>query len=772
MVVTAPTGSGKSTELPRWLAEAGAVLVIEPRRVACLGLCERVSYLEGCRVGEKVGYHVRGQSRFGSDTRILFVTPGIALRYFSFGRLQQFDAVVLDEFHERGIETDLLLALLKKKYSGKLVVTSATINTAPLAQYLNAEVLEASGTLFDVAVHYLGPKDALPFGEHLEERVVNAVMKAKSFPGDILVFLPGKGEIRKVATRLANDAELDVMGMHGDLGLGEQEKVFASSSRRKVVLATNVCETSITVPGIGVVIDSGLVKRTRFVDDRGFLTLMPVAIDSAEQRKGRAGRTASGVCFRLWSERAVLERFTPAEMFRESLTQMALAAASCGERLDGLDFYEAPKSYAVDAAIASLTRLGALNSDGCITERGVALSGLPLNAEMAALLVDAEQAGLLKEAIDVVSVAETPRELFSSTKRPDVPADDFRLNGCDVQAALLAMQFPLKNAGKHGIHRTTLLDAMKLRRELRDAFGIDHRDISDAFRAHELATLFVKTNPRCAYVARRKRGRLFFTNGDGKEITLSPASAIHDERVAAIAVFATVATGLGYREKDARIVATLAAPMKRAELAKLGVGEIQVSKPQVISGKVIAKVARVHAGCVLSEVEDVPTGKEARAAIAQLFLGGAIFKKALEETTRRLSQAAILAEVQNNGLGDEMLDLGPFGKTIPSLTQWVHQQLETLGIESGDDLALLDESDFLAPALPKWSAQWIQSRFPLEVNLGDVQYDVEYQFATRQVTLYKRSGTRKTPPSLHTVPAFSGFRIKVKHHTQTWVLRG
>ena len=794
VVVTAPTGSGKSTELPRWLTAFGRVLVIEPRRVACLGLCERVSFLEESIVGKKVGYHVRGQSRLCDDTQILFVTPGMALRYLSGDQLQKYDAVVLDEFHERGIETDLLLALLKKNYPGKLVVTSATINAAPIASYLNAKTLQAKGTLYDVSVHYLGPSDALPGGDHLEDRVAKAVEKAAPFDGDILVFLPGKAEIRRVENRLAGNPNLNVMMMHGDLGLGEQKKVFAESNKRKVVLATNVCETSITVPGIGVVIDSGLVKRTRFVDDRGFLTLMPVAGDSADQRKGRAGRTAKGVCFRLWSARAVLERFTPAEMFRESLTQMVLAAASCGERMDTLQFYESPKEYAVDAALQTLTSLGALDGAQKITARGRALFGLPLSAEMAAFLVDAEKAGLLKEAIDVVSVAETPKELFNR-RRPENPEDDYRLGGCDVRSALLAMQCPFKHASRHEIHSGTLADATRLRNELREAFGIEpskgkrkaesrceERSVSNPRGdsvALELAKLFVKTNPKCAYVARQKRGRLFFANGSGKEITLSDASAVIEDRVETIAVFATVATGLGYREKDARIIVTLAAPLKKAELAQLGVGETQVSAPQVVKGKVIAKVERIHAGCVLAVDEDVPSGEGAVKAITELFLRGSIFKEQLAETTRRLKEAALLQKVLAAGMGEEMIELGPdfelgpdSGADVPTLEQWVQTQLSTLGIESGNDLALLDADDFLAPTLPEWSQQWVRSKFPLDVNLGDAQYDVDYDFAKRQVTLYKTAGTRKNPPSPHTVPSFNGFKIKVKHHTQTWVLRG
>ncbi|MBN2715052.1 MAG: hypothetical protein JXX14_04305, partial [Deltaproteobacteria bacterium] len=345
--------------------------------------------------------------------------------------------------------------------------------------------------------------------------------------------------------------------------------------------------------------------------------------------------------------------------------------------------------------------------------------------------------------------------------------------GCDVQAAILAMQCPAGDTRVHEVQSGTLRDALKLRNELREAFGISRQADSHADVAHELARLFVKTNPRCAYVARRKRGRLFFANGSGKEIMLSDASAVNEEKVEAIAVFATVATGLGYREKDARIVVTLAAPLKRAELAQLEIGETQVSAPQVVKGQVIAKVQRVHAGCVLSEVEDVPTGEGAIAAIAELFLSGRIFKPQLAITTSRLASAALLQQVLAAGLGDELIELGPYAQSdVPSLTDWVHQRLRSVGIESGSDFALLDKNDFVAPALPEWSDQWVQSRFPLDVNLGDAQYDVAYDFIRRQVTLQKKSGTRKTPPSLATVPAFNGFSIKVRHHTQTWMLRG
>lgn len=771
VVVTAPTGSGKSTELPRWMTVFGKVLVIEPRRVACVGLASRVSFLEQTSLGAKVGYSVRQDSKSSNDTQILFVTPGVALKFVASKKIREFAVVILDEFHERSIETDLLLALLKKNFQGKLLVTSATIDAHPLTKYLRARHLQATGSLFPVEVHHVAAKDALPSAEQLPEQVAAVVARAHSYPGDILVFLPGKAQIHQVAQRLAQNEDINVFLMHGDLSLVEQQSVFTQASKRKVVLTTNVCETSITVPGIGVVIDSGLVKRTRFVDDRGFLTMMPIAHDSAEQRKGRAGRMAEGVCFRLWSRRAVLEKYTPAEIFRGSLTQMVLAVASCGETMDALDFYQAPKAYAIDAAVKELTALGAIDSQQCITARGKALFGLPLSAQMAALLVDAEKEGLLPEAIALVSVADASKELFQAMYRPEHPEDDFRRFGCDVRATLLALSAHGTQANKAGVNWLALQDVKKRQRELSVAFGVKKDAPLNIVNVPRLVALFVRTHPRSGYIARRKKGKLFFSNGDGKEIMLSSSSSVDEKTVEAIVVFASMATGLGYREKDARIIATLASPVKRSTFVNAGLGTLQVTKSRVVKGKVVANVERVYAGCILASREEVPQGSVAQDAIIELFLKGVIFKPQLLETGRRLAQARLLKQILIHSVCDEPLDIGVWQGDIPTVEQWIAAHIAELGIESGSDFELLGESDFLATPLPKWTQDWLEANYSQNLNLGDVQYEVLYDFSKRVVTLNKIGGTRKSAPSINIVPNFRGFKIKVKHHSQTWVLR-
>ena len=361
VVLSSPTGSGKSTQVPRWCGEKGKVLVVEPRRVACRSLAQWVAKLEGGELGREVGYHVRDERKASSSTRILFATPGIVLRIFE--KIHRFDAVIVDEFHERGLEVDLLLALLVARlragrFRGRLVVMSATLDGERVAKHVGGVHLHAEGRTFPVTVSHLGGKALLPDVSGLEERLKAAVDRCRDHAGDILVFLPGKGEIAGATKALAHRSDLEVMPLHGGLSLSEQSRIFKRGRKRRVILATNVAETSLTVPGVGVVIDSGLVRQTRYVRDRGFLTLVPVAMDSADQRAGRAGRLAAGVCIRLWSEAAQLEARTPPEIHRESLVPLLLAAAAQGERCAELPFCRSAEKSRLGDRVPRAARFG------------------------------------------------------------------------------------------------------------------------------------------------------------------------------------------------------------------------------------------------------------------------------------------------------------------------------------------------------------------------------------------------------------------------------
>jgi len=404
LVITAPTGSGKSTLVPAWcleeLGEGARVLVVEPRRVACRALARFVSEAFEGQPGGTVGYRVRHEDCSGPETRILFVTPGVALRLLQGGGCRQWQAVILDEFHERGLETDLLLSICRHESMDRILVMSATLEKKRLVEFLGARLLEASGRLHPVDLEYESEND-LPSPAGIEDRVARAVTAFDpDGEGDLLVFLPGKAEISACLSRLSGEKSLEVLPLHGGLPPAEQDRVFQTGHGRRVILSTNVSETSVTIPGVVGVIDSGLARQNFYRDGRTVLGLRIISRASAEQRRGRAGRASAeqrrgragrlrpGRCVRLWGRQAVLQADTPPEILRQDLSQAVLTAAAAGYRLDRLEMLDAPRSFAVDQAAARLAAVGALDSEG-ITGLGRAMFRLPLDVSFSRVLLEA-----------------------------------------------------------------------------------------------------------------------------------------------------------------------------------------------------------------------------------------------------------------------------------------------------------------------------------------------------------------------------------------------
>ncbi len=432
VVVSAPTASGKSTQVPRWLARRGRVLVVEPRRVACRALATRVAELEGARLGGRVGYAVRDDRRCGADTDVLFATPGVALRMVRDG-LEGVATLVLDEFHERGLDTDLILALALR--SGvRVLLTSATLDGERLAEHVGGPHLRGEGRQHPVDVEHLPGDALLPTPDGLEGRIRRALDRLDA-DGHVLVFLPGVAEIRAAAAALSSRPE-ELIPLHGGLGLTEQSRALSRGTDRRIYLATNVAETSLTLPGVVAVVDSGLVRRTRYHGGRAYLALGPIALDSAEQRAGRAGRLGPGRCVRLWSPLARLEDRTPPAVHRESLVPLVLAAAACGAPDLDLPWYDPPRQHAVDAARADLRALGALDAAGRLTERGEHLFALPTDPWLGRLLAEFEARGLAEHGVALAASLDTRRRLFSGP-RPE-GEDDLRAPGCDAVAGMRA----------------------------------------------------------------------------------------------------------------------------------------------------------------------------------------------------------------------------------------------------------------------------------------------------------------------------------------------
>lgn len=768
VVVSSPTGSGKSTQVPRWCP--GPVLVVEPRRVACRSLAQRVADLEGCDLGTRVGYQVRDEQRLdpGGATGILFVTPGIALRRMD--DWSSYRTIILDEFHERGLDLDLLLALLMRRYRGRLVVMSATLDGERVARHLGGRHLHAAGRLFDTEVRYVAGKALLPTLDGLDGRLADALAACGRLPGDVLVFLPGKGEIqrcRQAATRVGG---FEVLELHGGLSLKEQHRVFAASDQRKIILATNVAETSLTVPGIGVVIDSGLVRQTRYVRDRGFLTLVAVALDSAEQRRGRAGRTSHGVCLRLWSPAAQLEARTAPEVFRESLVPLVLAAAACAERAKDLPFFDPPKPHALETAEEELKRLGALDDAGALLPAGRQLFDLPLDVASSRLLVEAQNLDggdgeLLDDMIDLVAALGEGRSLLRTALPED--DEDAMIGACDAVALIRALRQPERFAAH--LQPQVLAEARRTRQRLRRYFArsgpgakgliLDRRRLAGAVMA---------ADARSAYLARRRGRRVCWSNG-GTEIDLGRGSAVHRlDDAEALLMLATRAVGLGGRET--RVLITQAMPVPVEWIAEAGLGRERVGQAKVVDGVLWAVLERVFARRVLAHREVVPQGAMARQALVDLIVDGRHFPQLRQNLGAELENQRLVSELVRRGLTHEMRSTNDLGD-LTDVREWLMDRLARLGFDDGEDLPLLSASDLELAPLPEAMQQEVDRQYPRRWVMPGVVYELEYDLARGEVILRQTAGRRMEVPPLTYLPRLPGLRVRLHHKGNSRLLR-
>jgi ATP-dependent helicase HrpB len=419
LVIEAPPGAGKTTRVPLALLgdTSGEILVLEPRRLAARLAARRVAAELGEHAGQTVGYQVRFEEVAGPRTRIRFMTEGVLTRrLLSDPELGGASVVLLDEFHERHLEGDLALALLSRlqrhrRRDLRIAVMSATLDAAQVAAYLGGcPVVHSEGRVFPLTVSYT-PSSPQP----LEELVAAALERLvrEGLDGDVLVFLPGAAEIRRAARAcagLAGRAGLLVLPLHGDLSPEEQDRAVQPAARRKVVLSTNVAESSVTIEGVTAVIDSGLARIASQSPWSGLprLTVSRVSKASADQRAGRAGRTAPGRVVRLYPEEDYVRR--PAhdvpEILRAELSQLLLALAAAGAAPREVEWLEAPQAESLQAAAELLERLGALDTRGDLTEAGREMARLPLHPRLARLILDAGDDGCALAA--ALSAGERP----------------------------------------------------------------------------------------------------------------------------------------------------------------------------------------------------------------------------------------------------------------------------------------------------------------------------------------------------------------------------
>jgi len=448
VVVTAEPGAGKTTRLPPALTDAGPLILLQPRRVAARSIAARIAFEQGWTIGQEIGWQVRFEHRFSKDTRLLVATEGILT-----ARLQQdpllssFTTIVLDEFHERSIHGDLAIALAKQAWRARadlrIVVMSATIDARPVAAFLDdCPIVTVPGRLHPLTIEYAPGESAAEAAAQLLART----------PGDLLCFQPGAFEIRKAVSEMeARVRDVEIVPLYGALDAADQDRALreSSSNHRRAIVATNIAETSVTVPGVTAVVDSGLQKVARYDAERGIdsLTTERITQDSADQRAGRAGRLAPGLVRRLWDARDRLRPHREPEIHRIDLASPVLDVFAWGTSPHDLEWFERPSKDAIDAALTLLERLGAVKS-GRLTDEGRRIQKLSLHPRLARMLLAAAGSSRMARACALLSERHFfPRGAATTTSDLLSAIDHWTTVPSHVQHVAREIEASLKQSG-------------------------------------------------------------------------------------------------------------------------------------------------------------------------------------------------------------------------------------------------------------------------------------------------------------------------------------
>lgn len=492
VVIKAPAGAGKTTRVPPALlvagfVPAGQIVMLEPRRIAARTAARRMAFECGERVGQSIGYKVRFEESVSRDTRILVVTEGVLLnRLQDDPFLDGIGAVIFDEFHERRLDSDLALAMVRRVQQTvrpelKIVVMSATLDPGGIAKYLgDCPIIESEGRLHPVCISYLRRVERQSVTE-LATNGIETVLQQTD--GDVLVFLPGVGEIMKTRNEiesLATRHNLTIFTLFGDMSPEDQDRVLAPCEQRKVVLSTNVAETSVTIEGVTAVVDTGLARQMQFDADIGLnrLELTPVSKASTDQRAGRAGRTQPGVCLRLWEESAQRRRpdFDSAELRRVDLSGAILRLYAWGETdIAAFPWFEDPPAASIEHAEKLLRLLGAVDDSG-VTFLGKTLVRFPVTPRIGRLLVEAQRLGHPERAT-LMAAMLSEREPFlqgplnqRGGRNAPIRTKDIHRPRSDVLDRLLAVEDYLRTGQSHSpcgeINRNALRTVTQVAKQL------------------------------------------------------------------------------------------------------------------------------------------------------------------------------------------------------------------------------------------------------------------------------------------------------------------
>ncbi len=754
LVVEAETGSGKSTRLPLWAANHGRVLVIEPRRIACTSLAEFLAEQSGQPLGKQIGYAIKLHAHYDEKTKVVFVTPGVALRWFAEDKLASFDIVMVDEFHERRWDIDLLTAILKQEKQHRLIVTSATLEGEKLAKYLDAKRLRSEGRCFPVTVtHRSMDCRYLPNKKGCENDVVCTVKEAlEDEEGDILVFLPGRKEITQCAQMLQSIDDVMVVKLHASVSDEERNRALTVQKQRKVVLATNVAETSLTIPNIRVVIDSGLERRTVQRNGRTALTLTNISKASAAQRMGRAGRVAEGACIRLFGEHAPLELVTPPELHREELVEPMLAAACCGYRLSELSFLDLVPEKSLNSALQTLQGMEAVDEQGDITEHGKKVYPLPIDALFADLVTRVQTKSEREAMIDLAAALSVPAQLYQLQGGESAEAlaqeEPF---GCDASLMIRLVrgeQLPGVN-----VDVSVLEEAQGLAKQMREVFELPDLEVASRYKRDELIKAIATLHPQLVFV-RRERRRDALGNGL-MEMMVGRNSRFSEKNEAALVLDSHSVPGRGV--KQTLNLASVMLPVSLNLLRELELGEWQQGETNYEEEAPRATMHLIYAGRTICTEYQALEGEVAVQSIVEMIENETLLPGFAPLRRQQIQHWKIYNAL---GLNPESIDKTELDGL--SFATWLVEQLETLGVESVEDIELFEADDIPFEGIPEWEYDDFVERYPLKLVLAELKLDVEYFVSRKLVQVIYAEGSRKGDPKRWELPRWSGWKVQYK----------
>ena len=706
-VLVAPPGAGKTTGVPLALLDAapmarGRILMLEPRRLAARAAAHRMASLIGEPVGRTIGFRTRLESAVSPATRIEVVTTGLLVRrLLGDPGLEGVSTVILDEIHERSLEADLALALCLDAQAMlrpdlRLLAMSATLDGARLSAIMSAPIVESAGRAHPVALRHAA-RDIADVRD-LPEAMARAIRAALAeAPGDILAFLPGMGEIRRTEAAL-DGLDAAVLPLHGDLPPATQDLALRPAEGRRVVLATAIAETSLTVPGVRIVIDGGLRRAPRFDPASGLTRLATERVSraAADQRAGRAGREASGIAIRLWTAAAQrgLRPYDRPEILDAELSGLALDCAAWGTPPGKLVFPDAPPEGALAAARALLIDLGAMDEAGGITPLGKRMSTLGAHPRLAAMMLAADKGGQAARACDIAALLEGRDPLRAGLEAP-----------ADIMTRLEAIADPAMAAAQ-GADRNALHAIRQVARQYRARLGIGAERIA----AGDPAPLIAAAFPDRLAQRRSEAGSFRLSGGGGAKLPITdPLAKAGFLAVAALEMKTSPLIRMAAPLDAAALPAVLAARIK----------ETVETSIDPVSGSIQARRRKRLGALVLEESAAPPDAADAAAALLEAVRSDPAHLPWTDAARNLQARLRLM-----HGLDAEIWPASDDDSLIASLEDWLGPHLQ--GLTRLGDLAALDLGVILLDRLDWALRKRLDQELPTHLPLPGGQAVVDY----------------------------------------------